>query len=492
MTPVWTPAPPPPEAPSVDATRVKGAIAAALVLIAAIAVLAVVPSKSWYPSRWDPRIDPIATKVSGLRGLDFVHPVQVHFLTKAQFNKLLVGDGSVSASDRAEFATSAAVLRAFGLISGKVDLAAAEKSQAESDVAAFYSNDAKEVFVNGTNLDVDHRVTVAHELTHVLQDQHFDLGRVQKRAVDSPTGDTEAYRALTEGDAVRIQDDYVKSLSTADQREYARESSAASSAARTAGADVPDILSFVFEAPYDYGPVTVQVLFDSGGNLAVDNALLGPTPGSRILLEPGELDPPARVSAPELPAGATRLSAEHQQSFTTFELYPMLATTLTPSAALHAADLVDGSSSLTYSTQGKVCEAVNLVPRLRQSGALASPLRQWAKGRPGVSVKVEGNTVALTACDPGTEVVAPPRERLQDAARFLGAREGFTAGLTQAKAPPAVARCVARVVMADAVLSRLVLSLLDHAPTAAQQGQLRDAGARVIPECRRDENAGLH
>ena len=39
--------------------------------------------------------------------------------------------------------------------------------------------------MRGTTLDVEHRVTIAHELTHVLQDQHFDLPKLQKQAADS-------------------------------------------------------------------------------------------------------------------------------------------------------------------------------------------------------------------------------------------------------------------------------------------------------------------
>jgi hypothetical protein len=47
------------------------------VLVVAVAVITpfVMPSRSWYPSRWDPRIEEIAHKVSELRELRFEHPV---------------------------------------------------------------------------------------------------------------------------------------------------------------------------------------------------------------------------------------------------------------------------------------------------------------------------------------------------------------------------------------------------------------------------------
>ena len=47
------------------------------------------------------------------------------------------------------------------------------------------------------------RSTLAHELTHALQDQHFDLTKLQKAATRSHSSG--ALRALVEGDARRVQ-----------------------------------------------------------------------------------------------------------------------------------------------------------------------------------------------------------------------------------------------------------------------------------------------
>ena len=48
------------------------------------------------------------------------------------------------------------------------------------------------------------RVTLAHELTHVLQDQHFDL----ERLADPDFDRADELRAMAEGDAGRIEDAY--------------------------------------------------------------------------------------------------------------------------------------------------------------------------------------------------------------------------------------------------------------------------------------------
>ena len=76
--------------------------------------------------------------------------------------------------------------------------------------------------VKGTNLDdVATRVTVAHELTHALQDQHFDLRKLEQGGRRRRTG-RRALRTVVEGDAVRIQTRYEQTLSDADQQAYRR------------------------------------------------------------------------------------------------------------------------------------------------------------------------------------------------------------------------------------------------------------------------------
>ena len=73
--------------------------------------------------------------------------------------------------------------------------------------------------IRGKNLaDVATRVTVVHELTHALQDQHFDLNKLTD-ATKTSGADT-ALTALIEGDAVRVENKYVDALSKADQNAY--------------------------------------------------------------------------------------------------------------------------------------------------------------------------------------------------------------------------------------------------------------------------------
>ena len=88
-----------------------------------------------------------------------------------------------------------------------------------ADVLAFYSDDTKQVYIRGTGpLTVETRATLAHELTHVLQDQYFDIGKLRKAADKSTSGSSDALTALIEGDAERIRVKYLHELPAAEQR----------------------------------------------------------------------------------------------------------------------------------------------------------------------------------------------------------------------------------------------------------------------------------
>ena len=72
-------------------------------------------------------------------------------------------------------------------------------------------------------------MTLAHELTHVLQDQHFDLRKIEARAAEDEErrgGSSGAMLALIEGDANRVEETYLKGLGPVD-RERVRPSAAA-------------------------------------------------------------------------------------------------------------------------------------------------------------------------------------------------------------------------------------------------------------------------
>ncbi len=391
-----------------------------LVVVAALAAGAVVlftGGSNPYPKEWDPQVKPIADRVAQLRGLTFEHPVKVEYLSPADFAKEVTASPDELAENKDQIQEATAVLRAAGLLGGNVDLGKAVNDTQATDVIALYSPESKKILVRGTGpFTVETRVTLAHELTHVLQDQHFDLRKLQKEADDSKTGSSDAFTGLVEGDATRIEHKYLAEQSAADRADYQRLSQASSAAAGD-HADIPPVIEMIFGAPYIYGPQVVSILENSGGNSAVDNAITGPTPTTRIYLDPTAVNqlPDSPPPVPTLQAGETKLKSETAQDedFDDFTLYLMLGAHLDPVTALRAADAFKAGSSTAYTTSaGKTCfrAAVTGVNPASED-FLARTLDSWAKKMPDAEVESSSSTDHVPLVRPRSACGLPERDR---------------------------------------------------------------------------------
>ena len=75
------------------------------------------------------------------------------------------------------------LLRALGLVTGKVDLLGATNEANGAGTLAYYSFEDKQITIRGQRLTPAVRSTLVHELTHALQDQHFRDRRPDSRAL---------------------------------------------------------------------------------------------------------------------------------------------------------------------------------------------------------------------------------------------------------------------------------------------------------------------
>jgi hypothetical protein len=467
------------------------AVFAAVLLIAAgTAYVGSGATASWFPNRWDRKVAPIAAEVARLRGLDFVHPVAIHYLSPTAFEKKLGGAGTMSAGDRATVVHEEEVFRALGFLDGKVDLLQAFDTSQSSGTLAYYDELEQDIVVRGTELDVAHRVTLAHELTHVLQDQHFGLTKLHYEASRSDTGDPTAFKALVEGDAVRIQDAYLKQLPQSEQDAYERQNDAEGVRVKNETASVPDIVDLLAGAPYLLGRSTVEVLLATGGNDAVNDALTGPPPASSVLVQAGDLEPSVSVETPLLPPDGIRVGPS--EPFGAFEMYVTLSMRLDPARAMLAADLVGGGRAVPFRSDGVTCYRVAVAP-ISEHGRpfLADAVEDWAHGRGRTRVDAVGDLVGFTVCDPGARARGPSSARFRSAVELLKIRMAITVGAANGGASGDLARCFARTFVAAPGAERLLLDMGGAKPAAAQQiliGQIRSAS---LAACRADSDSGL-
>lgn len=381
---------------------------AALVVVVAVVGVGLGAFLLWprsdrtYPDHWDPRLEKLVAFVEEERGLDFEHPVFADFLTDRDFEqRMKVNHDDLTAEERRQLKNDTALLRAVGLIDGDVDLLEAFNQVDAETTLAYYDPDRKRIVVRGTRLDAATRVTLVHELTHALQDQHFPLH------LDD---DGLAYRGLVEGDATRIEDRYIATLTASEARAY--EKSQSEFGDQVDLGDVPEVFVTMQGAPYALGPGLVTALLADGGQQRLDEAFRKPPENDADLFEPLTFvagDEPTLLPAPSLAPDETRLEGDEDDSFGAIGWFVVLSERIDPHQALDAVDGLGGDVGIAFERDGRVCGRLAFSGVSdRDTDEMATALDAWVKKMPDGDATVErgGGGVTFTSCDPGIEAKA--------------------------------------------------------------------------------------
>ena len=465
------------------------AFAAAVAVIAFLLFTSDSPS---YPAHWDARVAPIATRVEELRGLNFKHPVPITYLSSAEFEKRLTSSPAELKKEKAQIDQATALFRAIGFIGANVNLADAANQTQAADTIAFYDPDTKAIYVRGTGaFTVETRVTLAHELTHVLQDQHFDLPKLDKQAADSKTGSSDALTALVEGDAVRIEHLYLGQQTAADRTEYTRLSARGADQANQRTAHIPAVVGTYFSAPYVFGPQVIRVLETSGGNTAINAALTGPTPTTRIYLDPTAVsDSPTAPDVPALRPGETKVKNQsaNDENFDDFTLYLMLGARMDRPTALLAADAYSAGSEVLYRRGGVTCFRAAVVGRTASSDAfLRRVLGRWTAGMPDAAIDSAGTPIVFHSCDPGSRAHGPSDAAVNQTVALAAGRDAVVAALVGEHVSTTLATCAARLLAQVPGIRKDILRNESTTPRAQVLSQATIAGRA----CRANPGAGI-
>ncbi len=435
-------------------------LAASLTLIAGVVGVVTFPDDD--ELGWDARVLPLVEFVERARGLSFTHAVPVKFLADKEFEAQVTSTPEEDAEDSKALEEYVGRLRALDLLHGNVDLRKAANDLRGSSVVGLYVPSDEAVFVRGTTLTAYVRATLVHELTHVLQDQHFDLTKLREDVVD-----TTAVTALIEGDAVRIQEKYQATLSSTDAAEYDKELRRGVEGARARTTSVPEVLTDVLSFPYVFGPVFLDSLGDN-----VDDAFRTPPTTEAQILDPVRhpLDvDPVSLPDPVLPTGAVAFG--DVGPFGQVFLLEVLGSRLPYDEAYRAVAGWTGDTSVGYRVGAVVCNAADV--RTTSVAVLTAAVRRWASFVPGTVVTVSGDTVSLRSCDPGRRAV--PGMQQPSAFAVLAVRASLIHALFGQKAPLAVATCTADKVLAKYRGAYAIL--VKDTLTDAEQSMIR---ARVL------------
>lgn len=196
------------------------------------------------------------------------------------------------------------VLSALGLLDSDFEMFTFYKDLFSEQVVGQYDQKTKEMdVVQNTGFGGTERLTYAHEYTHALQDQNFDIENGLNYSSESCEQDSErcaAIQALLEGDASMLELDWFNNYATANdltdiQNFYQNYESPVYD-------NAPDFLREDFIFPYIYGQSFVEYLYNNNGIDAINEAYRELPVSTEQILHPERYphDRPIEVEIPDL------------------------------------------------------------------------------------------------------------------------------------------------------------------------------------------------
>lgn len=248
-------------------------------------------------------LDRVAAAVAKIRELAFKREVDPEVLTDAQL-ATRVSEQFQKDNPRTDIEASDKVLTALGLLGGDDDLFDIILGVQTEQVGGFYDTKTRRLVVGGDAKDPKplDRVLLAHEFTHALTDQYYDLSRLDRLQDERKDDEVLAYLSLVEGDATVIMFEYAEKFLTLQERASVASEGAAVATERLDAA--PKVVRRSLLFPYEQGVRFVQDLLQSGGLAAVNRAYQDPPTSTEQILHPskylGRRDDPTPVTMPDL------------------------------------------------------------------------------------------------------------------------------------------------------------------------------------------------
>lgn len=281
--------------------------------------------------------------------------------------------------------------KTLGIVDAAVDLVAQINRLLTGTAPAFYDAGANELVLRGDVEAPFTRKILVHELTHALNDQHFELHRPALR--DSGDEAAQAFEAMYEGLASEMEDRYVKSLPQDDQDAIAAEQK------RLAGQfpkDLPPYVLINFGFPYTAGKRFAANLLAAGGNPRVNEAMARPPVTTEQILRPEKYGAGEAAMAIAPPGADGAVVSQGVLGQLTLAL--MLAEVVDGATAEAAADGWGGDRYVAWRNGDKTCVRLAVVmDGPEHSSELQQALSEWVAARPGAVVDGTG-PFTVTRC----------------------------------------------------------------------------------------------
>ena len=223
-------------------------------------------------------------RVQLIRGLRFQEDVEVDLVTREEFREEY-GGITVGSPSGPRQRLDNAQHEALFLVGPDEDVVEVRRDNRGDNVLGFYRPGAGDLVLVSESVPatLEDEFTLAHELDHALQDQHFDLSSLEGRTLD----ETNARNGLVEGDALVVQQAYERRCERGEWQCVGTESSGGQPGVSE------DFHFGVYYAgffPYAEGPSFVRYHREQGGWERV-NGLYGDVPTtSAAVVHPSTYD----------------------------------------------------------------------------------------------------------------------------------------------------------------------------------------------------------
>jgi hypothetical protein len=348
------------------------------------------------PTDLDRFIDEAIAFVEKERGLGFKTKPTVVALDNAAFVARFREVVDEDAKNNAQlYDQVTGIYQALGLLSRDMTYIDAQKLLGEGGVLGYYDPVSKELRVRAGQLTPLVRTVIVHELTHALDDQHFDLDRPEYDTADDEIGF--AFVALAEGNARRVENAYRDTLSTADRASADAEEQKLAISGALSLAKLSLALLQLELAPYDFGERFIGALLTNGGQSALDRAFADPPHTSEQVIDP------TKYFAKEQRRSVTPPAADgtifKSGVFGQVALQMVLGAANSARVAETAATGWAGDWFVAWRESNRECLRADFVmDTAKDTTELRDALNKWAQTRPSAKVANTGDGVEVTSC----------------------------------------------------------------------------------------------
>jgi hypothetical protein len=349
-------------------------------------------------------ISEVEREVEAVRGLAYVRAVAVDPVTQRGLVKGL--DQYFDTSyPRGMYRRRSLAWQTIGVVPAGTSVRDAIHKLLSTGVVGYYDPQSKQlVFIGTDNPSPAERFTLAHELTHADDDQHFDLNRLNGLERNCADEQLMAASGAVEGSAVYF------SLQVARRFFSAGDMASIAASGGSPPRGVPVFLQDLLGWPYVAGPDFITALDQSGGLEAVNTALEHPPVSTEQVIHPekypGDVPQPIDIQqlAPKLGKGWHDLDVmDVGEAWLDFMISPDLFLGIGPATADPAVGW-DGGVYRAWTDGSHVAVLMETAwDSIDQELSFAGSAKQWLGDRSDAAiVGAHGHLRLLFASDAGT------------------------------------------------------------------------------------------